>query len=103
MGLNRYAKKRDANEAEIVAALREAGFWVALIDQPVDLLVGHTGYPTVVLMEVKVLDGALNASQTLWWRLSEGAHRFVIRTKAEALRAAKFWIKGEAEEPCATN
>lgn len=38
-----YANKRDRNEAEIVAILRAHGFTVALMDTPVDLLIGRSG------------------------------------------------------------
>ena len=37
----RTAARRDANEPEIVEALRRAGCTVAFIDEPCDLLVGH--------------------------------------------------------------
>lgn len=40
MSLNRHAAKADANQPEIVAALRAAGFVVWHIGWPVDLLVG---------------------------------------------------------------
>ena len=37
----RYAKQRDANEAEIVTALESIGCTVHRLDTPVDLLVGY--------------------------------------------------------------
>lgn len=40
MSLNRYDKRRDANEAQIVADLRKIGAKVRLFDEPVDLCVG---------------------------------------------------------------
>lgn len=43
MSLNRYAKKRDVAEKEIVSVLRDCGFSVMRLDQPVDLLVGVPG------------------------------------------------------------
>jgi hypothetical protein len=49
--LNRYAKQRDENEKEIVAALESIGCTVYQLDQPVDLLVGRGA--TNVLMEIK--------------------------------------------------
>jgi len=36
-----YHNQRDANQAEIVAALRERGAYVVEIEHPVDLLVGY--------------------------------------------------------------
>jgi hypothetical protein len=47
----RYASRRDANEAEIVSALRAAGAYVWIIGLPVDLLVGYKGHS--FLVEVK--------------------------------------------------
>jgi nucleoside diphosphate kinase len=51
----RYAARVDANQAEIVAALRNAGANVWIISLPVDLLVGYAG--KTALMEVKTLTG----------------------------------------------
>lgn len=51
----RYAARVDANQAEIVAALRKAGASVWFIGLPVDLLVGFQG--KTMLMEVKTLTG----------------------------------------------
>jgi hypothetical protein len=47
----RHAARVDANQAEICAALRNAGAWVYIIGLPVDLLVGYKGH--TFLMEVK--------------------------------------------------
>lgn len=47
----RYAARTDANQTEIVAALRKAGAYVWVIGLPVDLLVGHKG--RTFLVEVK--------------------------------------------------
>ena len=47
----RYASRRDANEAEIVSALRAAGAYVWIIGLPVDLLVGYKNH--TFLVEVK--------------------------------------------------
>jgi hypothetical protein len=49
-------KKRDANEPEIVAALRAVGASVTLLDQPCDLLIGYRG--ANYLFEVKSLSEA---------------------------------------------
>lgn len=51
----RYAARVDANQPEIVAALRKAGASVWVIGLPVDLLVGFRGQ--TMLMEVKTLTG----------------------------------------------
>lgn len=51
----RHAARVDANQAEIVAALRKAGASVWIIGLPVDLLVGFRGQS--LLMEVKTVTG----------------------------------------------
>jgi hypothetical protein len=50
----RYAKRVDANQDQIVSALRAAGAYVWIIGLPVDLLVGYKDH--TFLVEVK--DGA---------------------------------------------
>lgn len=47
----RRAARVDANQAQIVSALRAAGAYVWIIGLPVDLLVGHEG--KMYLVEVK--------------------------------------------------
>ena len=47
----RYAARVDANQEQIVSALRAAGAYVWIIGLPVDLLVGYKGH--TFLMEVK--------------------------------------------------
>lgn len=47
----RYAARVDANQAEIVKVLRDAGAYVWIIGLPVDLLVGYKN--TTFLVEVK--------------------------------------------------
>jgi hypothetical protein len=47
----RYAARVDANQAEIVKVLRDAGAYVWIIGLPVDLLVGYKGHS--FLVEVK--------------------------------------------------
>jgi len=47
----RYAARVDANQAQIVSALRAAGAYVWIIGLPVDLLVGHNNH--TYLVEVK--------------------------------------------------
>ena len=54
----RHAARVDANQAEIVAALRSAGASVWIIGLPVDLLVGFRGHS--LLMEVKTITGKRN-------------------------------------------
>jgi hypothetical protein len=47
----RYAARVDANQAQIVSALRAAGAYVWIIGLPVDLLVGYKGH--TFLVEIK--------------------------------------------------
>lgn len=47
----RYAKRVDANQAQIISALRAAGAYVWVIGLPVDLLVGYKGH--TFLVEIK--------------------------------------------------
>jgi len=47
----RYAARTDANQTEIVMALRKAGAYVWVIGLPVDLLVGYKNH--TFLVEVK--------------------------------------------------
>lgn len=47
----RYAARVDANQAEIVDALRKAGAYVWIIGLPVDLLVGYKNH--TFLVEIK--------------------------------------------------
>ena len=51
MSIYRRAAKVDANQVDIVEALRTAGASVEAIRRPVDLLIGHSG--RTMLMEVK--------------------------------------------------
>jgi len=47
----RYAARVDANQAQIVSALRSAGAYVWIIGLPVDLLVGYNNH--TYLVEIK--------------------------------------------------
>jgi hypothetical protein len=51
VSINRYGKRIDANQTQVVSALRAAGFHVEILSKPVDLLVGAAG--KWCLMEVK--------------------------------------------------
>jgi len=48
----RYAARVDANQDQIVSALRSAGAYVWIIGLPVDLLVGYKGH--TFLVEIKI-------------------------------------------------
>ncbi len=55
MTLNRYAKKRDANEPDVIKALQAIGCTVQQLDRPVDLAVLFRGI--VKFIEVKNPEG----------------------------------------------
>ena len=68
----RKAAKRDANEPEIVSALRRAGCLVFFNNAPgfPDLTIlfpRHNGKWASVLMEVKEPNGRLTGPQLKWW------------------------------------
>jgi hypothetical protein len=81
----RYAARVDANQQNIVKALREAGCYVYIIGLPVDLLVGYDNQ--TYLVEIK--DGPKKALTRLQqdffgnW-IGGGLHR--IESPDEALR-----------------
>lgn len=80
MSLNRYAVKRDANEADIVAALHAIGAHVERLDEPVDLCCGWAGRWT--WLEVK--DPAKPPSAR---RLTSGQAQFIARCRTLGLPA----------------
>jgi hypothetical protein len=92
VSLNRYATKRDINEAEIVAALRAVGATVVQLDKPVDLLVGFQG--KTVLCEVKqpgtkVKSGdpkfVLTPNQKKFYAEWKGGELYTVRSVEQAL------------------
>lgn len=82
--------KPDANQPEIVQALRDIGARVFLIGQPLDLLIAFRGKLT--LMEVKNPDGEdkVSKSQQVTINLLEsvGVRVLVVRSVDEAIEAA---------------
>jgi len=105
VSLNRYAKQRDANEPEIVHALKRAGYSVARMDL-VDLVVGKHGRCHVV--EVKLPRGPrggtahsrLNARQRLFKRRWKGCYH-EVRTPEGALRSlgeCRGWTEPARDE-----
>lgn len=83
VSLNRYAKKRDASEPEIVAALLQCGFSVERLDRPVDLLVGFRGRTFVV--ECKVEGKKLNENQKDFVARWRGSDVVVLRSAQDAV------------------
>jgi hypothetical protein len=88
------AYRVDANQREIVAALRAEGYTVQHLHKVgegcPDLIVGHSngGRPYNVLLEIKEGDGKLTPQQVIWhhgWR----GQCAVVKTKEEAIKAVK--------------
>lgn len=93
-----FAKQRDRNEAEIVAALQRAGAAVQKLSEPgvPDLLVSFGD--VLHLLEVKNPDakgggkyntgaGSLTDTQTRWWAKWTGKKPVIVQTAHEALAA----------------
>lgn len=86
----RYAARVDANQEQIVSALRAAGATVLIIGLPVDLLVGHNNQ--TVLMEVKNPDSrygkkGANDNQTVFMQTWRGGAVALVDGPEAALRA----------------
>lgn len=88
------AKRRDPNEAAIVAALRKAGATVTPLHVPVDLLVGYRGKN--YLLEVKRPPGKSGGTSESGQRLNPNQRKFfdewagqvrVVTSASEALLA----------------
>lgn len=80
----RYDARRDANEPEIVKALKECGYKVMRLDE-FDLLV--YGHGKLMMLEVKTVTGTLKASQEKM--IAEGWPLKIVRSREEALQAVK--------------
>jgi hypothetical protein len=85
VSINRYAKRRDANEREIIEALEGRGHMVKQ-DDFVDLVVQRPD-GKIVLLEVKTHNGRLTKSQEQM--LGEGWLFHIVRTPAEAIAAVE--------------
>jgi hypothetical protein len=83
MSLNRYAKKRDIAEPEVVSTLKQCGFSVERMDQPVDLLVGFRR--KTFLVEVKTGKRKLNENQRTFVAEWRGSEIVTLRDAQEAM------------------
>jgi Holliday junction resolvase len=84
VSLNRYAKRRDANEKQIVDALQAVGASVVRLDKPLDLLVGING--RCYIIEVKTEKGRLTKDQKKFIALWRGQYAIVTNVD-EAIEA----------------
>lgn len=85
MTLNRYAKRRDANEREIIQALEARGYLVKQ-DDFVDLVVQRQD-GKIVLLEVKSANGRLTKLQSA--DIAAGWLFHIVRTPEEAIEAVE--------------
>mgnify|MGYP003626125136 CR=1 len=98
MSLHRYNTARDANEKEIVEALRASGIVVCTLDKPLDLLCGYKG--RTVLAEVKMPRNkrgepkAYTAAQKTFLETWTGGHALLVSVD-DALNLVKH-LKGSA-------
>lgn len=85
MSVHRYAARRDANESEIIEALRAVGATVVQVSESgyPDLLVGFAGVN--YLIEVKAKKGKLTDDQWTFFKIW-GEQCDVARTSEEALK-----------------
>jgi hypothetical protein len=85
MSLARHAKKRDANEAEIVEALERCGVHVWQLDRPCDLLTLRMG--RWLPLEVKMPRAHPRKDQAAQNEFLALTHTPVVRCAEDALRA----------------
>jgi len=86
MSINRYDKKRDANEPQIIEVFEKMGISVFRLDRPVDLLLGYRLFN--YLVEVKIPGEKLNKNQVKFQKEFKGSFR-IIRTIEEAATLGK--------------
>ena len=85
MSLARFAKKRDANEAQIVADLERIGAKVAKLDRPCDLLVRFRY--ELFLLEIGNPENKYRKREEAQSSFLEEWQVPIVRTSDEALRA----------------
>lgn len=85
--VTRRDARTDANQPEILEALRKAGAWAYYIKVPFDLLVGFRG--RLYLMECKVGKRKLNEKQAEVMKelMFRGVVPAIVRTPEDALRS----------------
>ena len=100
MSINRYAKKRDAAEKEVFAALRQCGFSVEPSDRPVDAWVGFRGlcWPVEVKSSHTGYGKALNGNQQAFADKWRGPKVVILRSAQDAI---DFAVKVASESEAA--
>ena len=84
MSLNRWDKRTDANQKEIIEAMERLTAQVEVIHKPLDLLVNFRG--RTLLIEVKTEDGVLSPAQKKFWDKWRG-EKHIVRSIDEAITA----------------
>lgn len=90
MSLNRHAKRRDANEPEIIQLFQTLGASVYRVDQPTDLIVGYKGRNALV--EVKTAKGKLKPKQAIFFDDWKG-QKAIVRDEA-GVKMVMEYLKG---------
>ena len=85
MTLNRYRKRRDANQPAIIQALEQVGAEVWVLDRPCDLLVWFRG--VLHGLEVKLPKGRYTPKQQEDRAEGRAAWIKTVRDPVEALKA----------------
>jgi len=87
MSIYRRAAKVDANQAQVIEALRAAGARVWVLRQPVDLLIGFRGQ--TMLMEVKNPNSARGKAE-----MKKGGNKNQVEFKARWLGGTVATVDG---------
>ena len=91
MSLNRFAARRDANEASIIDCARKLGWVMVQIGKPVDFI----GYlKGCHLVEIKTAKGTLTKAQEKFIELWPG-NVLIWRTTDDVVRATNWIQTGE--------
>lgn len=85
MTLNRYAKRKDANQDQIVKALEQVGAEVWIVDRPCDLIVWYRRFWH--LLETKMPKGRMTPRQQADRDAGRGEGIQTVRSPLDALRA----------------
>lgn len=81
MTLNRYARRRDSNEGDLITAARECGLKVWVTSELGDWLAQYGKVTRVI--EVKTEDGRLTKAQE--FRRAQGLNTHIVRTVDDVL------------------
>ena len=103
----RYANCKDANQADIIDALRKLGADVIDMSDVApalgDDLAGFPDLLTIwpdgwaVFVEVKVAGARLNRNESVWWHVHENARKRIARTLEDCEALRREW-EGRCEK-----